>query len=234
MTHSKKRNSKPASTAKLAQYIASNTRHSRRDLAALIQDGRITVNDEPVTQYNLEINPNKDKIKIADTPIKAGTRMVFLFHKPSGVISTLSDPQGRKNLGEVIRALPEGVKPVGRLDRNTSGLMVLTNDGNLAQELNHPTMHVEKTYKVTLDQRMRAHDVARLLAGFFLEDGPVQFLQCHCDTKDQLTVVIAEGRNRIVRRSFEHLGYLVKKLKRTAVGPYQLGNLGVGQIIKLT
>ncbi len=233
MKRGKKPNQKTAN-AKLAQYVASNTRHSRRDLEALIQEGKITVNDKPVTQYNLEINPNKDKIKISDTSVKSGHRLVFLYHKPPGVISTLSDPQGRKNLGEVIQSLPEGVKPVGRLDRNTSGLMILTNDGNLAQELNHPTHHVSKTYQLTLDKWIKQPDIDRLLAGFFLDDGPVQFEACHLEAKDRMTVVISEGRNRIVRRSFEYLGYLVKKLKRTSVGPYELGSLPVGQIIKLT
>lgn len=229
----RKKQSKPQSSAKLAQYIASNTRHSRRDLETLLNDGAITVNDKPVNQFNLEIDPRRDKIKVADKPVKLGHRLVFLYHKPSGIISTLSDPKGRKNLGDVVQLLPDGVKPVGRLDRNTSGLMIFTNDGQLAQELNHPTHHVAKTYVVTLDESIKRRDIDRLINGFFLEDGPVRFLECHVESKDTLTVVIAEGRNRIVRRSFEFFGYQVRKLKRISVGPYQLGNLPSGHIIQV-
>jgi len=165
------------------------------------------------------------------TPVRS---VYYKFHKPKDVICTLDDPRGRDDLAQFLKHLPEGLFPVGRLDRHTTGLLLFTNDGEMANRILHPSYELEKVYRVTIDRSFKDSDCRRLLGGFFLEDGPVKFSSVERVSDVTVMVAIHEGRNRIVRRSFATLGYEVKGLKRLAIGPILLGNLDVGKFAKFS
>jgi 23S rRNA pseudouridine2605 synthase len=133
-----------------------------------------------------------------------------------------------------LKNLEESIFPIGRLDRNTTGLLLFTNDGDLANKISHPQFEIPKVYKVTLDKPISVRDQKRLLTGILLEDGPVVFSKIELLDEAELLVTISEGRNRIVRRTFQQLSYEVKKLKRLSIGPIQLGGLAEGKFIKLS
>jgi 23S rRNA pseudouridine2605 synthase len=190
----------------------------RREAAELVKKGIVKVNGQLITEPGHKVS-QKDEVAVNGKKILLAKNLVYiLLNKPKDFITTTEDPQGRKTVLDLIRhATHERVYPVGRLDRNTSGVLLLTNDGELAQKLTHPKNEVKKIYAVTLDKTLDKKDFDQILKGIVLEDGPASVDKlAFTDAKDktQLGVEIHSGRNRIVRRIFEHLGYDVKNLDR--------------------
>ena len=202
----------------LNKFIAHCGVCSRRDAAEMVKLGKVKVNGAVITEPGHKVS-GKDDISINGKKIVLAKNLVYiLLNKPKDFITTTDDPQGRKTVLDLIRrATNERVYPVGRLDRNTSGVLLLTNDGDLSQKLTHPSKEIKKIYAVTLDKSLDKKDFDQILKGVVLEDGPASVDKlAYTDTKDrtQLGVEIHSGRNRIVRRIFEHLGYDVKNLDR--------------------
>jgi 23S rRNA pseudouridine2605 synthase len=206
-------------TLPLNKYIAHGGICSRRDAADLIRVGKVSVNGKIVTEPGTKVLPT-DTVKVNDKKVTISRNFVYiLLNKPKDYITTTDDPQGRKTVLDLIRAAtPERVFPVGRLDRNTSGVLLLTNDGDLAQKLAHPSHEIKKIYHVTLDKALSKGDFDKIIGGEVkLEDGVANVdVLAYADPKDktQIGLEIHSGRNRIVRRIFEQLGYDVRGLDR--------------------
>ena len=202
----------------LNKYIAHGGICSRRDAAVLVKEGNVTVNGTQATDPGMKITQD-DIVKVGNKKITPSKNFVYiLLNKPKDYITTAEDPQGRKTVLDLVRtATDERVYPVGRLDRNTSGVLLLTNDGDLAQKLSHPSHEVKKVYEVKLDRSLTKGDLDKIASGITLEDGFVApDVIAYADAKDKsvIGVEIHSGRNRIVRRIFEHLKYDVKGLDR--------------------
>ena len=202
----------------LNKFIAHAGICGRREAAELVKKGLVKVNAETIIEPGFKVSI-KDEVKVNGKKIFPARNLVYiLLNKPKDYITTTEDPQGRKTVLDLIsRATPERVYPVGRLDRNTSGVLLLTNDGELAQKLTHPRNEIKKLYHVTLNKALDKKDYDQVLKGVVLEDGLASVdALAYADIKDktQIGVEIHSGRNRIVRRIFEHLGYDVKNLDR--------------------
>ncbi len=202
----------------LNKYIAHSGICSRRDAAILVKEGKVTVNGTPATDPGFKVSEN-DVVKVSNKKITPSRNFVYiLLNKPKDYITTSEDPQGRKTVLDLVRtATTERIYPIGRLDRNTSGVLLLTNDGELAQKLSHPRHEVKKIYEVKLDRPLTKGDMDKIASGLTLEDGFVApDVIAYADAKDKSVVGIEihSGRNRIVRRIFEHLKYDVKALDR--------------------
>ena len=210
-------NKKPPSNAiRLNKFIANAGICSRRAADTLIQGGKITVNSQQITTLGYQVKP-KDVVKYQNKVLKAEQLIHILLNKPKDFITTASDPQKRKTVMQLVKhACKERVYPVGRLDRNTTGLLLLTNDGDLAKKLSHPSNNIKKVYQVDLDKPMNAVDFRKIQEGVTLEDGVAQVDDLSIVSPDRkcIGIEIHMGRNRIVRRIIEHLGYQVVKLDR--------------------
>ncbi len=217
----------------LNKYIAHSGVCSRRDAVDLIKNGKVKVNGTAVTEPGHKIVPTDSVIvngkKVA--PVKG--LVYILLNKPKDFITTTDDPQKRKTVLDLIsHATKERVYPVGRLDRNTSGVLLLTNDGELAQKLTHPSNEIKKVYAVTLDKPLEKKHFDSILKGVELEDGVVNVdVLAYTDAQDKthIGVELHTGRNRIVRRIFEHLGYDVKALDRVMFGGLTKKNVERGK-----
>src|SRR5215204_3538221 len=202
----------------LNKFISHAGISGRREAAEIVKKGIVKVNGKVITEPGHKISP-KDEVVVNGKKIFPSKNLVYiLLNKPKDFITTTDDPQGRKTVLDLIRrATEERVYPVGRLDRNTSGLLLLTNDGELAQKLSHPSNEIKKIYAVTLNKPLEKKDFDQILKGVKLEDGLASVdVLAYADAKDktQIGIEIHSGRNRIVRRIFEHLGYDVKNLDR--------------------
>jgi 23S rRNA pseudouridine2605 synthase len=200
----------------LNKFIAHCGICSRRDAAEMVKQGKVKVNNETMTEPGHKVSL-KDEVKVNGKKIFLRKNLVYiLLNKPKDYITTTDDPEKRKTVLDLIK-IKERIYPVGRLDRNTSGVLLLTNDGDLSQKLTHPSHEVKKVYHVTLNRPLDKKDFDQILKGVELEDGAASVdVLAYADIKDktQLGVEIHSGRNRIVRRIFEHLGYDVKNLDR--------------------
>ena len=213
-----KGNSPGAPTMPLNKYLAHCGICSRRDAVALIAEGKVKVNGKVLTEPGYKVGPD-DQVFFNGKKLFVTKNLVYiLLNKPKDYITTTDDPQGRKTVLQLIRtATDERVYPIGRLDRNTSGVLLLTNDGDLTQKLSHPSYEVTKIYEAKLDKQLAKSDFDKILKGLKLEDGEVTVDSlAYADAKDKsiIGIEIHSGRNRIVRRIFEHLGYDVKALDR--------------------
>lgn len=202
----------------LNKFISHAGVSGRREAAEIVRKGIVKVNGKIITEPGHKISP-KDEVIVNGKKVFLSKNLVYiLLNKPKDFITTTEDPQGRKTVLDLVRrATTERVYPVGRLDRNTSGVLLFTNDGELSQKLTHPSNEIKKIYAVTLDKPLDKKDFDQILKGIVLEDGPASVDKlAYTDTKDrtQLGVEIHSGRNRIVRRIFEHFGYDVKHLDR--------------------
>ncbi|MGV3527590.1 MAG: pseudouridine synthase [Flavisolibacter sp.] len=214
------KNETPASTEAmpLNKYISHGGLCSRRDAAELIKQGKVKVNGALVTEPGFKVSA-ADEVKVAGKKVTPVRNLVYiLLNKPKDYITTTDDPQQRKTVLDLVRrATPERVYPVGRLDRNTSGVLLLTNDGELSQKLTHPSNEIKKLYAVTLDKPLTKAHFEAILQGVSLEDGMAHVdTLAFTDAKDhtQLGIELHSGKNRIVRRIFEHFGYDVRGLDR--------------------
>ncbi|HEY8517891.1 MAG TPA: pseudouridine synthase [Candidatus Binatia bacterium] len=211
---------------------------SRRAAEDLIREGRVRVNGRVVQELGAKADPSRDRITVDGRAAVPRRLQYFAYHKPVGVVSTMSDPEGRPAIGDVVRGLREHVFPVGRLDYESSGLVLLTNDGELAQRLTHPRYQVPKVYRVKVRGRPDEAALERLRRGVRLADGmtaPAEVtVESLLPNKTRLRIAIREGRQRQVRRMCEAIGHPVDKLSRIAIGPLRLGSLRVGEIRELT
>ena len=217
----------------LNKYIAHSGVCSRRDAAEKVKSGLVKVNDRIVTEPGFKVSYT-DEVKVNGKKVLPAKNMVYiLLNKPKDYITTTNDPEQRKTVLDLIkRATGERVYPVGRLDRNTSGVLLITNDGDLSQKLTHPSNEVKKVYAITLNKPLEKKDFDKILEGVTLEDGFAKVdTLAYADSKDktQLGVEIHSGRNRIVRRIFEHLGYDVKNLDRVVFAGLTKKNIQRGK-----
>ncbi len=202
----------------LNKFIAHAGISGRREAAELVKQGKITVNGDIIFEPGYKVRGNED-IKVNGKKVFSQKNLVYiLLNKPKDYLTTLKDPEGRRTVMDLIKAATkERVYPVGRLDRNTTGVLLLTNDGELAQKLTHPSYEIKKIYEVTLDKQVQKKDLEAIVNGITLEDGFIKAdAASYADVKDKTVVGIEihSGRNRIVRRIFEHLGYDVRNLDR--------------------
>lgn len=209
---------KNAEQMPLNKFIAHSGVCGRREAAELVKGGKVVVNGDKIFEPGFKVAPT-DKVLVKGKQVYLQKNAVYiLLNKPKDYITTANDPEGRKTVLDIIKgATADRVYPVGRLDRNTTGVLLLTNDGELAQKLTHPSFEIKKIYEVTLDRPVAKKDLEAVLAGVTLEDGFVAADACgYANAKDKnvIGIEIHSGRNRIVRRIFEHLGYDVRGLDR--------------------
>jgi 23S rRNA pseudouridine2605 synthase len=229
--------SKGQDTVRLNKFIAASGLCSRREADQLIADGKVKVDGKVIQDLGTKILPNS-KVMVDGQPVQGERKIYILMNKPKNIITTTSDPEGRKTVTDLIgTAVQERVYPVGRLDRNTTGILLLTNDGDLAEKLTHPRFGVEKIYEVGLNRGLQDEDIQKLKDGIELEDGPFSIDKISFPipgNKSVLGVSIHSGRNRIIRRTFEHLGYEVVKLDRVSFAGLNKKSLTRGRWRKLS
>ncbi|NTE18532.1 pseudouridine synthase [Agrobacterium tumefaciens] len=207
---------------RLNRYISNAGICSRRKADELIAAGVVTVNGEAVTELGHKVDPSKDLVRYNGELLKREKKVYVLLNKPKDYITTTDDPQERRTVMQLVdKASRERIYPVGRLDRNTTGLLLMTNDGELADKLSHPKNGITKIYNVELDKALSQGDLNKIAFGLELEDGlikPDNISYVSGGTKKEIGIQIHSGKNRIVRRIFEHLGYSVDKLDRVVYG----------------
>jgi 23S rRNA pseudouridine2605 synthase len=224
---------------RLQKVLANAGLASRRAAEDLITTGRVEVNGAVVTQLGTRIDPTRDAVRVDGERIPVDVSAVYLaLNKPRGVVSTMSDPEGRRCLGDLVRDRPERLFHVGRLDTDTEGLILLVNDGDFAQRMAHPSHGVSKTYVAEVRGPVAGRVRRQLREGVELDDGParVDAFRVLQQTGDRalVEVVLHEGRKHIVRRLLAAVGHPVNRLARTAIGPVRLGDLRPGSMRPLT
>ena len=227
----------PNEPLRLNKFLANAGICSRREADEFIQAGVVTVNGEVVTELGTKVL-RTDEVKFHDQPVTIEKKVYVLLNKPKDYVTTSDDPQQRKTVMDLVKnACPERIYPVGRLDRNTTGVLLLTNDGDLASKLTHPKYLKKKIYHVYLDKNVTAHDLQQIAEGIQLEDGEIKaddVQYAHPTDKKQVGIEIHSGKNRIVRRIFESLGYRVQKLDRVQFAGLTKKNLKRGDWRYLT
>jgi 23S rRNA pseudouridine2605 synthase len=214
---------------RLGKYLAHAGVASRRGAEQLVFEGRVSVDGKVVRDPARDVDDSSG-VAVDGAPLTpaSGPRRVYVVNKPEGVVSTARDPQGRPTVVDLVDS-EERLFPVGRLDINTTGLILVTNDGELANHLTHPRYEVPKTYRVTVTRGpLRSNRLERLADGIQLDDGPTLPAKVRKLTPTEFEIVLREGRNRQVRRMTEAIGYRVKALERVAFGPIVLGPLAIG------
>ena len=227
----KEKNIDPTEPLRLNKFLANAGVCSRREADEFIQAGLVTVNGEVVTELGTKIL-RTDEVKFHDAPVTLEKKVYVLLNKPKDYVTTSDDPQQRKTVMDLVKDVcPERIYPVGRLDRNTTGVLLLTNDGDLASKLTHPKFLKKKVYHVHLDKNLTSHDMDQIREGIQLEDGEIKADAIeYADDRDksQVGIEIHSGKNRIVRRIFESLGYRVTKLDRVQFAGLTKKNLRRG------
>ena len=202
---------------RLNKYIANSGVCSRREADNFILAGVVTVNGEVVTELGTKVNINTDDIRFNGERLKGENKVYIVMNKPKGYVTTASDPHADKTVMDLLKACPTRVFPVGRLDKNTTGVLMFTNDGEIAEKLTHPSYDKKKIYQVSLDSKLRQEDFDKIMSGIELNDGRIaadELEYIEADDHRKLGIEIHSGKNRIVRRIFESLGYDVKALDR--------------------
>jgi 23S rRNA pseudouridine2605 synthase len=226
-------------TVRLNKLIADSGLASRRGADRIIADGLVTVNGKKVYELGVKVDSLKDRISIDGKPLRAKFEHIYIMlHKPKGVLTTMEDPLGRPTIADLIQEVPTRVFPVGRLDWDSEGLLLLTNDGEYANKIMHPTGEVTKTYLVKVDGMPKQEALDKLLRGVSIVGGKVaaKSVERIKRGKEQyawLKIVITEGKNRQIRQMFEKIGFDVLKLQRVAIGCLRLGQLEKGELVYL-
>lgn len=224
---------------RLQKYLARAGVASRRQAEEYIKDGSIKVNGQVITEMGFKLDPAKDKVTVNGKSVQAEEELVYiLLNKPPLVITTLQDPQQRTKVTDLLTGVKQRVYPVGRLDYQTEGLLLLTNDGELAHRLTHPSYKVAKTYLVKVKGNLNRETQQMLRDGVTLEDGITQPAQLKVIAEGKgftrFAITIREGRNRQIRRMCDAVGYSVTSLQRVSFGPLELGDLALGKYRSLT
>jgi 23S rRNA pseudouridine2605 synthase len=224
---------------RLQKVLASAGLGSRRKCEEFITAGRVTVNDVLIDELGARVHPETDVIRVDGVRIaQAAGHVVVALNKPRGVVTSMSDEHNRECVGDLVAQYPERLFHVGRLDVDTEGLLLLTNDGELAQRLSHPTYGIEKTYFARVVGKVTKETMRAIKAGIVIEDRAVEVTDCLLvgTTNDNsvVEITIHEGRNRIIRRLFDEVGHPVVDLVRTQVGPVKLGALKSGHLREIT
>lgn len=233
------RESEAAEGVRLQKVLAAAGVASRRAAEILIDEGRVEVNGKIVVEQGMRVDPERDHVRVDGRRIPPPRHHIYLvLNKPKGVVSTLSDPEGRPTLSDYLGRRKERLFHVGRLDTETEGLIILTNHGEFAHRLAHPSYEIRKTYLAEVEGAVHASTLARLTRGVTLDDGPVKpdavkVVSAGRD-KTLVQVVLHEGRNRVVRRMFDSVGHPVRQLSRTQIGPVRLGQLMQGDLRELS
>jgi 23S rRNA pseudouridine2605 synthase len=213
---------------------------SRREAETIITAGRVSVNGKVITELGVKVDPVKDKVRVDGKLIRVDKLVYLLLFKPKGVVSTMSDPEGRETVAQLVADAPQRVYPVGRLDYNTEGVLLMTNDGELTHALLHPSRHVDKTYIARIQGIPTEEKLDKLRTGVKLDDGitapaKVYLLEVDREKGDaRIEITIHEGRNHQVRRMCDAIGYSVKQLKRVSFAFLTLEGLKRGQFRPLT
>lgn len=220
-------------SVRLNRYLANAGICSRREADVIIQSGSVRINNEVVTELGTKVQPG-DTVHYAGEKISGEAKRYVLLNKPKDYITTMDDPQKRRTVMDLVgRACKERIYPVGRLDRATSGLLLFTNDGHLARQLTHPSSKVNKTYQVQLDKKVTKTHLIQLVEGVRLEDGVANadkaFYQNDGEDKSKIVVDLHSGKNRVIRRMMESLGYKVMRLDRTIFAGLTKKNLPRGR-----
>lgn len=223
---------------RLQKYLAECGVASRRKSEELIEQGKVKVNGR-VAQIGDKINPKKDDITVSGKKVVKSRQYTYIIlHKPRGFITTMSDEMGRKCVAELIKDVNARVYPVGRLDRDSEGMLLMTNDGEFANAMTHPTKHVPKTYRVTVRPSITDEQITALTTGIMLEGRKTAPAEVRVLTREEgrvvIEIILYEGRNRQIRKMCELLGLEVARLKRTAIGTIKLGMLPQGKWRELT
>ncbi len=215
---------------RLNKFLAESGIASRRKADQLIEEGKVIVNGKPA-KVGQTIDPVKDRIKVSGKPVEKPRFEYVMFHKSKDSLTTKSDPEGRKTIYDILPPEFRHLHPIGRLDRATTGLLILTNDGDLTQRLAHPKFHVSKVYRAMLNKPLELEDAQVIAKGVELDGVMTKSASINTIGDDGLNIeiTISEGRYRQVRRMFEAVGYEVLKLKRTHFGPIDLGRLALGK-----
>ena len=204
-------------TVRLNKFIANSGICSRREADNFIQAGVVTVNGEVVTELGTKVNINTDDIRFNGERLRGEAKVYIIMNKPKGYVTTASDPHADKTVMDLIKGCPARVFPVGRLDKNTTGVLMFTNDGEMAEKLTHPSYQKKKIYQVSLSNKLTEEDFNKIMSGISLTDGEIKADELeYIDPDDhrKIGIEIHSGKNRIVRRIFESLGYEVKALDR--------------------
>ena len=218
-----------AELIRLQKFMADCGVASRRACEVMISEGRVKVDGKIVKVQGIKIDPINTKVEVDNELISSTKTKTYLaFNKPAGILSTMSDPEGRPSLQDFFGSWPDRLFHVGRLDKESEGLIILTNDGQWAHESTHPSFGVEKTYLVQTEEPISRSAFQNLMEGVELEDGLAKPISV-ARRGAMIEVVIHEGRNQIVRRMFDALGYPVERLIRTAIGSIKLGELPPGK-----
>jgi len=212
---------------RLNRFLAAAGLGSRRHCDELIAAGRVTINGNTSTDFSAEPNP-RDHVKVNGKLVHVAPPLTIMLHKPAGFVSTRRDPRARDTIFDLLPVKFSRLFNIGRLDAQTEGLLLLTNDGDLAQRLTHPRYEIEKEYEVILDRPWDPGLTSKLLRGIFLDGQRARIAQLHSISPVHLRVVLAQGINRQIRRMFEAIGYRVKRLVRIRIGPVRLGDLPRG------
>lgn len=231
---------------RLNKLLAERGLASRRGADKLIADGLVMVNGKKVYELGVKVNPHKDRITVDGKPIKSKTENIYImFNKPKNVITSMNDPLERPTVADFVADLPARVFPIGRLDWDSEGLLLLTNDGEFAQKVMHPKTEVTKTYHVKLDGQPLPFKIRKLLTGVSIPGGRVKAKHIEklklagskdrktSDKNDWYKIVITEGKNHQVREMFKKIGHDVLKLHRVAIGKLRIGQLGRGEMVFL-
>ncbi|TNE89516.1 MAG: rRNA pseudouridine synthase [Deltaproteobacteria bacterium] len=225
---------------RLAKVLAARGLASRREAERMIEEGRIVVNGEVVSSPATFVDPSEDHIRVDGQPLpEVPPNVYYILYKPRGYITSRHDPEGRKSVLELAEELPFRVEPVGRLDFDTEGALILTNDGDLAHKLMHPSTMVPRRYRAKVYRTPNEADIKAIEQGVYLEDGrttpaKARVVERTDSTNAWVEVTVTEGRNRLIRRMFAQLGHPVAKLRRESFGSITIRGMERGQVRQLT
>ena len=225
------------SAVRLQKFLSECGVASRRKAEELIVEGRVRINGKVSKELGVKVDPYTDQVYVDRKPVARREAGMFLFHKPVGVVCTRNDPEGRETIQDFLPRRYQNYFSVGRLDYNTSGLLLLTNDGDLANRLMHPRYQMERVYEARVSGRVTQKTLEKIRNGVQLKDGPIKgkakILKSGANST-WLEITLSEGRNKAVRRLMDHLGHPVSKLRRSKYGPFHLGYIPVGKLEKVS
>ncbi len=226
----------PKEGIRLNKFLADSGVASRRKADQMIENGEVQVNGRTVYELGVRVDATNDRVVVDGKTVKPAAQKIYvIFYKPENVLTTMEDPEGRPTVADFMEQLPVRVFPVGRLDWDSEGLLLLTNDGEFAQKVSHPKQEIPKTYLVKIDGKLTDIHIKKLMTGVTIPTGRVKALHVErakvgdSAKYDWVKIVIGEGKNRQVRFMFQKIGFDVKKLKRVAIGQLTLGGLDKGE-----